>query len=168
MGQGPWEAHQDGDELRAGVESLTSGPAGQGRASGPHLYGWEEGRGLLCTAVLRMVPGKSREPRSLDYGKELVFLHHMCGSKGYCGSRLCSAPHHGSGSSLQRLSSQFCMPCPYHGFLAKAGLEFQRTTVEKGRGRGRCQSEMPERVPTVPGTAGSFRKGAHGPHISQC
>lgn len=44
MGQGPWEAHQDGDELRAGVESLTSGPAGQVRAAGPHQYWWEEGR----------------------------------------------------------------------------------------------------------------------------
>lgn len=51
-GLGPWEARQDADELRAGVESLTSGPGGSGMGE-THQYRWEEGRGLWYAAIQR-------------------------------------------------------------------------------------------------------------------
>lgn len=100
MGWGPWEARQDADELRAGVETVTSGPGGSGMGE-PHQCRWEEVFGAL---LYREGPDKSKELRT-DCRKE-SFLHHMCGSEGHFGSRLCSALHHGSvsGSLLPALS----------------------------------------------------------------
>lgn len=150
MSPGPREAHQDGDELRAGVESLISGPGvGWGWVAGPHQCRWEEGRGLLCSAVLRTTPDESLEPRRLTVGRNCCVPRHRCGSKGHFAQpHTTVVPHARQGSLLPALTTS---KVPVQGRLG----------VEKGRGGDECWSEMQESL----GPAGSGRKGTLKPPI---
>lgn len=63
MGCRPGEASQDADELRAGVESLTSGPGGSGM--GDHISA--DGKGER--SLVHCCTDKSRKPKSLPMGR---------------------------------------------------------------------------------------------------
>jgi hypothetical protein len=83
MGLGPQEAHQDGDELRADVETLIKGPGDQNS-------GTTDSSGGYRPCALRCPSNTCQEPRNLTAGKQWLFSAPSGAQK---------AIHLGSGSS---------------------------------------------------------------------